>query len=139
MIVVDTNVVSEAMRPEPDVHVQGWLNAQSADTLHLASVTLAELMFGLGVMPVGARRTRLSAALDRLLALFAGRVIPFDQEGARRFAEMAVRARAAGRPLATADGYIAATAATRGFAVATRNVHDFVDTGVEIIDPWHHL
>lgn len=137
MIVLDTNVVSEAMRPEPDPGVLDWLNAQAADTLYLSSVTLAELLFGIGVLPAGARKERLAQALDRLLALFSGRVLPFDQEAARRYADMAAAARTAGRPLPTADGYLAATAAARGFAVATRNIQHFGDTGVGLIDPWH--
>lgn len=136
MIVLDTNVVSEAMRPEPDPGVLGWLNDQAADTLYLSSVTLAELLFGVGALPSGARKDRLAQALDGLLALFPGRVLPFDQEAARRYADMAVTARAVGRPLPTADGYLAATAAARGFAVATRNIQHFSDTGVELIDPW---
>ena len=136
MIVLDTNVVSEAMRPEPTPEVVGWLNAQSAETLYLSSVTLAELLFGIGTLPAGKRKDRLSSALDRLLGLFPGRVLPFNQEAARRYAEMAVAARAAGRPMPMADGYIAATAAAHGFAIATRNLSDFSDTGIELIDPW---
>lgn len=136
MIVLDTNVVSEAMRPQPDPGVLAWLNAQSADTMYLSSVTLAELLFGIGALPAGARKDRLTQALDRLLALFPKRVLPFNQESARRYAEMAVTARAAGRPLPTADGYLAATAATHGYAVATRNTRHFVDTGVRLINPW---
>ena len=138
MIVLDTNVVSEAMRPEPNPGVLTWLNAQAADTLYLSSVTLAELLFGIGALPAGAKKNRLAQALDRLLALFPGRVLPFDQDAARRYADMAVTARAADRPLSTADGYLAATAAARGFAVATRNVKDFGDTGVGLIDPWQN-
>jgi predicted nucleic acid-binding protein len=84
----------------------------------------------------GARKDQLARALDRLLALFSSRVLPFDQEAARRYADMAVTARVAGRPLSTADGYLAATAAAHGFAVATRNVRHFGDTGVELINPW---
>lgn len=136
MIVLDTNVVSEAMRPGPNLSVVGWLNAQAADTLYLSSVTLAELLFGIGVLPASAKKDRLALALNRLLALFPDRVLPFDQEASRRYAEMAVTARAAGRPLPTADGYIAATAAAHGFAVATRNVQDFRYTGVQLINPW---
>jgi len=113
-----------------------WLNGQAADTLYLSSVTLAELLFGLGVVPDGARKDRLARALDALLALFPGRILPFDQDAARRYAEMALTVRAAGRPLSVADGYIAATAAARCFAVATRNIGHFADTGVEVIDPW---
>ncbi len=136
MIVLDTNVVSEAMRPKPNPNVVGWLNDQAADTLYLSSVTLAELLFGIGALPTGARKERLVRALDRLLALFPGRVLPFDQEAARRYADMAVTARAVGRPLPVADGYLAATAAAHGFAVATRNIRHFGDTGVGLIDPW---
>lgn len=136
MIVLDTNVVSEAMRPEPTPEVVAWLNAQAAETLYLSSVTLAELLFGIGALPAGKRKDRLTSALERLLGLFPGRVLPFDQEAARLYAEMAVAARAAGRPMPMADGYIAATASAHGFAVATRNVTDFSDTGLEPIDPW---
>ncbi|WP_150461140.1 type II toxin-antitoxin system VapC family toxin [Nesterenkonia ebinurensis] len=138
MIVLDTNVVSEAMRPEPDPSVLRWLNTQAADTLYLSSVTLAELLFGITALPDGARKHRLAQALDRLLALFPNRVLPFDQEAARRYADMVVAAREAGRPLPTADGYLAATAAAHGFVVATRNIQHFEDTGVELINPWDH-
>lgn len=136
MIVLDTNVVSEAMRPQPDPAVVEWLNAQAVETLYLSSVSMAELLFGIGVLPDGARKDRLSQAVQALLAIFPGRVLPFDQESARRYAEIAVSARAAGRPLAAVDGFIAASAAARGFAVATRNTRHFADTGVDLIDPW---
>lgn len=136
MIVLDTNVLSEAMRPQPDPAVVGWLNAQAAETLYLSSVTLAEILFGIGVLPDGARRDRLAQAFNALLALFPGRVLPFDQDAARRYADLAVVARAAGRAVPTSDGYIAATAMSRGFAVATRNVRHFEGTGVAVIDPW---
>ena len=135
MIVLDTNVVSEAMRPRPDPAVLSWLNDQTIETLYLSSVTLAELLFGLGVLPTGARKNDLAAGLDRLLALFQGRVLAFDRDAARLYAGMAVQSRSVGRPLPLADGYLAATAASHGFAVATRNVVHR-DTGVELIDPW---
>ena len=136
MIVLDTNVVSEAMRPRPDPTVVTWLNDQAIESLYLSSVTLAELLFGLGVLPVGARKADLSRGLDRLLSLFHGRVLSFDRDSARLYADMAVRARSVGRPLPLADGYLAATAASQGFAIATRNMVDFRDTGVQLIDPW---
>ncbi len=136
MIVLDTDVVSEAMRPQPDAGVLAWLNGQVAQTLYLPSVVLAELLFGIGAMPNGARKDRLARALDALLGLFPDRILPFDQDAARRYVELAVAARAAGRPLPTADGYIAATAASRGFAVATGNTADFELTGVDLVDPW---
>ncbi|WIY82362.1 type II toxin-antitoxin system VapC family toxin [Propionimicrobium sp. PCR01-08-3] len=136
MIVLDTNVISEVMRPRPEARVQAWLDGQSIDTLYVSSITVAELLFGVGALPVGARKDRLRKAADGLLALFAGRVLAFDQESARRYAEIAVDARRLGRSLAVADGYIAAIAASRSFAVATRNVSDFEYAGVEIINPW---
>ncbi|WP_312676427.1 type II toxin-antitoxin system VapC family toxin [Microbacterium sp.] len=136
MIVLDTNVVSEAIRPAPDAGVVRWLNAQTAETLYLASVTIAELRFGIGALPPGARKDRLTRAVDGLEELFTGRILSFDQRAAHRYAEMTVRARAAGRPLPAADGYLAATAASHEFAVATRNTRDFADTGVDLINPW---
>jgi predicted nucleic acid-binding protein len=136
VIVLDTNVVSEAMRPEPHAAVINWLNAQVAETLHLSSVTLAELLFGIRVLPAGTKRGRLAGAFDSLMVLFPARVLPFDQHAARLYADMTVTARVAGRPLPTADGYLAATAAAHGCAVATRNVQHFRDTGVELINPW---
>lgn len=125
------------MRPRPDVEVVSWLNGQAAETLYLASVTLAELLFGIGALPAGPRRDRLARALDTLLELFPGRVLPFDQDAARRYAQMAVTARIAGHTLPTAGGYIAATAASRGFVVATRNTRDLQIAGIDVIDPWH--
>lgn len=136
MIVLDTNVVSEAMRPDADAQVIRWLNAQPAEALYLSSVSLAELLFGIGALPTGAKRERLAMALDRVLALFRGRVLAFDHDAARRYAEMAVAARVAGRPMPVADGYIAATAASHGFAVATRNARDLQGIGPDVIDPW---
>lgn len=82
VIVLDTNVVSEAMRPEPNSNVMGWLNAQTAEALYLSSVTLAELLFGIGAVPSSARKDRLAQALDRVLALFPRRVLSFDQGAA---------------------------------------------------------
>lgn len=136
MIVLDTNVVSEPMRPAPDPHVLTWLNSQPAESLYLTSVSLAELLVGIGVIPVGRRRESLARSLDHLLDLFADRVLPFDQAAAGRYADMAVRARAVGQPLPPSDGYVAATAASHGFLVATRNARHFAHTGVEIINPW---
>ncbi|MDR2453475.1 MAG: type II toxin-antitoxin system VapC family toxin [Bifidobacteriaceae bacterium] len=136
MIVLDTNVVSEAMRPAPNPAVMAWFKAQAPDTLYLSSVTLAELLFGLASLAEGRREQRPGQLLDKLLGLFAGRVLAFDQEAARRYAQMAVAARQAGSPLPMADGYIAATAAANGGAVATRNSRHFADSGVPVIDPW---
>lgn len=124
------------MRPEPDRVVRHWLDAQAAETLYLSSVTVAELLFGIGVLPRGRRKDRLTAALDGAVTLFEGRILPFDLAAARRYATLAVKARAAGRGFPTPDGYIAAIAAARDFAVATRDASAFIAAGVAVIDPW---
>ncbi len=106
MIVLDTNVVSEAMKPEPHPAVRAWLNDQAAETLYLTSVTLAELLFGIGALPAGKRKDMLAQTLDGLMGLFRDRVLPFDTDAARRFAELAVTAKNGGRGFPTPDGYI---------------------------------
>ena len=136
MILLDTNVVSEAMKPAPDDTVRVWLDEQAAETLFLSSVTIAELMFGIGALPGGKRKDRLTEALDGVMELFTDRVLPFDVGAARQYAELAVKARAAGKGFPTPDGYIAAIAASKGFAVATRDTSAFDAAGVEVIDPW---
>lgn len=136
MIVLDTNVVSEAMRPQPDPNVLAWLNAQPAEALYLTSMTFAELLFGISVLPLGARKDHVERALDALLAGFVGRILPFDAEAARRYAAMASVAKELGRTLPLNDGYLAATASANGFAVATRNTKDFAVTTVALINPW---
>lgn len=136
MILLDTNVVSEAMKPGPNAAVQAWLDEQAAETLYLSSVTLAELLFGIGTLPAGKRKDALAQTLDGLLGLFGDRVLAFDTVAARRYAEVAVAARAAGKGFSTADGYIAAMAAAHGFSVATRDVAPFRAAGVNVINPW---
>jgi predicted nucleic acid-binding protein len=136
MIVLDTNVVSEAMKPEPDPIVRDWLDEQAAETLYLSSVTVAELLFGIAALPDGRRKQKLAATLDGHLALFDGRILPFDTEAARHYANLAVAARSAGKGFPTPDGYIAAIATAHGFAVATRDSSAFNAAGVPVIDPW---
>ncbi len=136
MILLDTNVISEAMKPRPHPVVQAWLDEQAAETLYLSSVTLAELLFGIGALPPGRRREALARTLDGVLELFDDRVLAFDSEAARHYAGLAVAARAAGLGLSTPDGYIAAIAAARGFSVATRDVAPFRAAGIKVVDPW---
>ena len=136
MILLDTNVVSEAMKPEPHPAVRAWLNEQAIETLYLSSVTLAELLFGVGALPVGKRKDMLAQTLDGLVGLFRDRVLPFDTDAARRYAELAVMARASGRGFPTPDGYIAAIAASRGFMVASRDTAPYEAARVGVINPW---
>jgi len=135
MIVLDTNV-SEAMKPEPNPAVLAWLNDQAAETLYISSVTLAELLFGIQALPRGRRRDQLDGALNALLELFRDRVLSFDTEAARCYAELAVAARNGGRGFPTPDGYIAAIAASRGFIVASRDTAPFEAAGAAVINPW---
>ena len=136
MIVLDTNVVSEAMKPEPDPAVRAWLNEQSAETLYLSSVSLAELLFGIKALPDGKRKDILSGTLDGLLALFRDRILSFDADAAREYAELAVTARTAGRGFPVPDGYIAAIAVSQGFRVASRDMTPFEAANVDVINPW---
>ena len=139
MIVLDTNVVSEAMKPEPHQAVRAWLNEQAAETLYLSSVTLAELLFGIAALPVGKRKDMLAQALDGLMQLFRDRVLPFDTDAARRYAELAVMANTRGRGFPTPDGYVAAIATSRGFIVASRDTSPFEAAGISVINPWMPL
>ena len=136
MIVLDTNVISEAMRPEPHPAVRAWLNDQAAETLYLSSVTLAELLFGVAALPAGKRKEMLAQAVDGLMGLFRGRVLPFDADAARHYAELAMTARSAGRGFPTPDGYIAAIAVSRGFIVASRDTAPYEAVSVTVINPW---
>ena len=136
MIVLDTNVVSEAMKPEPHAAVRAWLNAQAAETLYLSSVTLAELLFGIRALPAGKRQDMLAQALDGLMGLFRDRVLPFDTDAARHYAELAVTAKVAGRGFPTPNGYICAIAVSRGFIVASRDTAPFEAARVTVINPW---
>ncbi len=136
MIVLDTNVVSEAMKPSSNPAVSAWLNEQVAETLYLSSVTLAELLYGIGTLPDGRRKDALAGTLDGLLELFGSRVLPFDAEAARCYAQLATKARAAGKGFPTPDGYIAAIAVANGFALATRDTSPFEAAGVPVINPW---
>ena len=136
MIVLDTNVVFEAMKSEADAAVRTWLNEQASERLYLSTVTLAALTFGVAFLPAGKRKNRLACALDGLPELFQDRVLPFDSEAARHDAELATKARNGGRGFPTPDGYLAAIAASRGFIVASRDTSPFAAGGLEVINPW---
>src|SRR5690606_7661066 len=136
MQVLDTDVVSEAMRPEPDPALRAWLNEQSAETLFISSVTLAELLFGIGALPAGKRKSLLADAVEGMLDLFDDRVLSFDADAARCYAQLTVAARLNGRGFPTPDGYIAAIAAARGFIVASRDTSPFEASGQRVINPW---
>ena len=132
-----TNVVSELLRPSPDPAVGRWVAERPAEELHFSAVGEAELRYGVAVLPAGRRGDALALAIEAILREdFAGRILPFDSDAAGEYAEIASARRAAGRTVAPADCQIAAIARSRGMAVATRNVRDLEDIGVEIVDPW---
>ena len=137
MIVLDTNVLSEAIRPVPSRRVLDWLAAQQPSGLFTTAISEAELFYGLGLLPAGKRRTPLEEAVRRMLEEdFAQRVLPFDRAATGAFAVIASGRRKKGRPISEFDAQIAAVARIHGAAVATRNADDFRDCGIRIIDPW---
>jgi predicted nucleic acid-binding protein len=137
MILLDTNVISEPLRPTPEPRVIGWIDAQPMETLYLTAITVAELRAGMALLPAGKRRSGLHESLEkRVLPLFAGRVLPFDLPCTQAYAALIAKARSAGLAIATADAYIAAIAAANGFTVATRDTRPFEAAGVSVINPW---
>lgn len=137
MIILDTNVISELLRPAPEPRVEHWLSAQDGLSIYLTSISEAELRYGLAIMEVGKRRAALVDAVDRILREdFAGRILPFDSDAAQSYATIAAARRAAGRPIAQADCQIASIARARGVTVATRNTPDFDGCQIDLINPW---
>lgn len=137
MIILDTNVVSELMLPSPALRVSEWIAQQPASDLFLTTITEAELRYGVEILPVGRRRDRLLAAIEGMLSEdFAGRILPFDSNAARAYSVIGALRRAAGQPIDHSDCQIAAIARSMRASVATRNVRDFEDSGVALINPW---
>ena len=137
MIVLDTNIVSEFMTSPPAEPVTAWLNAQEVAQLYFTTISIAEIGFGLRVMPTGRRRQLLTDRFERFLAAaFESRVLSFDEGAARVYGEIRGHRKEQGRPMSNFDGQIAAIAKTQGFAVATRNTKDFEDCGLELINPF---
>ena len=137
MFLIDTNVISELMRATPAPSVLNWFSTQDPSTLYLSAVTEAELRTGIAILPAGQRRDGLKAALDATIAEdFEGRVLPFDTDAAKTYAEIAAGRRSAGRPIADAGCQIAAIARAAGMPIITRNTRDFEGCGVDVINPW---
>jgi toxin FitB len=137
MIVLDTNVVSEPLKPKPDAAVLNWLDAQDPQTLYITTINMAELLAGIELMPAGRKRTALKSALDnQIMPLFNGRVLQFDASAAVVFAHINAKVQLRGAAISFADCAIAAIAQANNFAVATRNLRDFKSTGVSLFNPW---
>ncbi|MCL2661623.1 MAG: type II toxin-antitoxin system VapC family toxin [Acidobacteriaceae bacterium] len=137
MILLDTNVVSEPIRPKPDPGVLAWIDAQYVETLYLATISLAELRYGLAVHPDGKKKEIVRQKLERLmLPLFKGRILPFDVPASEAYAELRSAAEKKGKAIGDSDGYIAATALANGLAVASRDTKPFEAMGIKVINPW---
>lgn len=136
MILLDTNVLSEPLQSKPSRKVVEWLDSQAAETLYLSAISYAELRFGVLRLPHGKRKNALGAKVEQALNLFKDRTLAFDIEAAEHLAQILTRTKRIGRKTPAPDAYIAAIAMARGFAVATRNVDHFQDTGVSVINPW---
>jgi toxin FitB len=137
VIILDTNVVWEPMKPHGNPVVTEWLDRQVAETLYLTATSLSELLVGVQLMPKGKRRETLAASLSTLVGrLFGPRVLPFDEQAAVAYASIVAGARAKGHVISVGDGQIAAIAEAHGFAIATRDVVPFRAVGVPVINPW---
>ena len=137
MIVLDTNVLSEALRPEPEPSVLDWLADQPRASLFTTTVTRGEILYGIRVLPEGKRRKGLWDAANNVFDEdFAGQVLSFDGDAADMYAEIAASRRIAGKPIRQFDAMIAAMARSRGAILATRNVKDFENCGIDVINPW---
>lgn len=137
MIVLDTNVISELMRPAPDPLVLTWLAAQPRSALYTTSINRAELLYGATLLPQGRRRDDIQAAITAIFATeFAGHVLPFDGDAADHYARIVALRREAGRPIAGFDALIAAVTAAAGFHIAPRDAGGFTGCGIPVVDPW---
>lgn len=137
MILLDTNVISESLKPLADPAATAWLDRQPKESLYLCAPVLMEVLFGIALLPDGKRKSALGVATQHLLAnYFADRFLAFDREAATVYASLASRASARGTIISVGDGQIAAIAAVHGFTVATRDTAPFVAAGVPIVNPW---
>ena len=137
MIILDTNVLSELMRPKPSPGVVAWVAKQSGTELFTTVVTEAEIFYGIELLPKGKRREALLEAADGMFAEdLAGRIFSFESDAARVFSRIAAQRRALGKPISHADAQIAAIAQVRKAKLATRNIDDFRDCGIDVVDPW---
>ena len=137
MIIIDTNVISEVLRPTPEPAVEAWLGEQDGLSIYLTAISEAELRYGVAIMTSGKRRDGLGVAIDRILRDdMAGRILPFDSAAARAYADIAATRRSAGKPISQADCQIAAIARAHNAPVATRNTPDFEGCGIHLINPW---
>lgn len=137
MIILDTNVLSELMRPKPSPQVLAWVGRQMATELFTTSMTEAEIFYGIELLPQSKRRDKLMSAAEAIFVQdFAGRIFGFESEAARIFSKVAARRSALGKPISQIDAQIAAITRLHGAKLATRNIADFIDCGLDLVNPW---
>jgi len=136
MIVLDTNVASELMKPSPAPIVRDWIRAHRGGKLPTTSITLAEIRYGIERLPTGRRRDLLKATADDIFSTFEDQILPFDAAAAAHYPAIVTRRDRAGLPIDGFDAQIASICHTHDAALATRNLKDFQDTGINLIDPW---
>ncbi|HTC87281.1 MAG TPA: type II toxin-antitoxin system VapC family toxin [Bryobacteraceae bacterium] len=137
MIILDTNTLSETLKPAPSNILLRWLASQDTVSIYTTAISQAEMLYGVEALPPGKRRQHLAQVVEEIFAEdFAGRVLPFDQESAREFAKIVASRKAAGRPISQFDAMIAGIARSQSAAVATRNTGDFEHCGIRLINPW---
>jgi len=137
LIILDTNVISEPLKPRPDAAVLQWLDLQSPATLYVTTISQAELLASVAALPAGKRRTELQNVIDKeLVSLFADRILPFSERSAQAYAQVFTAANGKGNPIDFADAAIAAIAVEHNYILATRNVEDFKGTSVKLFNPW---
>ena len=136
MIVLDTNVISELMRPRPDPAVLTWLDRRAGDCM-LSTIVIFEVRVGICNLPSGRRRDELMGSFERIIARFGPRVIAFDRASAEMAAELAAASESQGRVMSTGDAQIAGSAAVYGLTLVTRNLKDFATCGIDVVNPWN--
>lgn len=137
MILLDTNVISEPLRPQPNTRVIQWLDSLIIEDVYLSAITVAELRLGVALLPNGKKKDVLNERLEQtILPIFDGRILAFDEYIAMTYAQIRAQAKAQGKAIAAADGYIAATAKYYNFQVATRDTSPFIAANVRVLNPW---
>lgn len=137
MIVLDTNVLSESLKPSPSENVERWLRGQNRSVIYTTAINQAEILYSVELLPGGKRRAHLHDSVQQMLVTeFAGKILPFDESAARLFGPIVISRNAAGRPISQLDALIAAISRSYGATLATRDTADFELCGIHVINPW---